>query len=210
MQIHEIQGVQLELLPEKAVYWPAEKTLLIADSHLGKIRHFRKAGIALPGSAGMRNLQQLEKLLKRYRPEQVIFLGDLFHSEMNYEWLQFKAFLENHTQTLFKLVQGNHDILHETSYRHFDLHTTPLDYGPFTLSHDPLVEHQRYNICGHVHPGVRMTGPARQSMRLPCYFFGERQAILPAFGVFTGLHLMKPDKGDRVYIIAGSEVMAAV
>lgn len=209
MQIHELQGEQLFLLPEKAILWPAEKALLIADSHLGKVRHFRKSGIAIPGQAGYENLQKLESLIIQHNPEQVIFLGDLFHSDMNYEWLEFKAFLHKYSAVRFVLIQGNHDILHEVSYNHFELHTVPLPLGPFLLSHEPEEKSNLYNLCGHIHPGVRMIGLAKQSMRLPCFFFGANQGILPAFGVFTGLHLLKPGKKEKVFIIAGTEVVAA-
>lgn len=210
MLTHELKGEQLQLLPEKAIYWPSQKTLLIADTHLGKIRHFRKSGIAIPGKAGYRNLMHLQSLLLNLKPEKVIFLGDLFHSEMNFEWLEFKAFLEKFKEVSFVLIQGNHDILHEQSYSHFEVHSAPLAYGPFILSHEPLEEENSlYNLCGHIHPGVRMFGQARQSMRLPCFFFGASQGILPAFGVFTGLHLLKPGKNEKIFVIAGSQVYPA-
>lgn len=209
MLIHELQGEQLQLLPEKAVYWPAEKTLLIADSHLGKVRHFRKSGIAIPGKAAYENLQRLESLLLNFKPDQVIFLGDLFHSEMNYEWLEIKIFLQKFSEISFVLIEGNHDLLPEASYRQLEVHRKPLSYGPFLLSHEPLEISGSYNLCGHIHPGVRMTGMARQSMRLPCFFFGSHQAILPAFGSFTGLYLLKPGRQDQVFVVAGTKVMAA-
>lgn len=210
MLTHELQGEQLQLLPEKAIYWPSQKTLLLADTHLGKIRHFRKSGIAIPGKASYRNLLHLQSLLMEYKPEKVIFLGDLFHSEMNFEWLEFKAFLDKFKEINFVLIQGNHDILHERSYGQFEVHSAPLEFGPFILSHEPLEDdHELYNLCGHIHPGVRMFGQARQSMRLPCFYFGASMGILPAFGIFTGLHLLKPEKEDRIFVIAGSQIFPA-
>ena len=210
MLVHQMLGEQLQLLPDKAIYWPSQRALLIADSHLGKIRHFRKSGIALPGSAAYENLHRLESLLRQFQPEKVIFLGDLFHSEMNFEWLEFKAFLAKYAEIKFILIQGNHDIFHDLSYEYFEVHKTPLEIGPFILSHEPMEEeHALYNLCGHIHPGVRMFGQARQSMRFPCFYFGAHQGILPAFGVFTGLHLLKPEKQDNIFVIAGSEVIPA-
>ena len=57
---------------------------------------------------------------------------------------------------------------------------------------------------GHVHPGVKLGG-----MRLPCFWFGERVAILPAFGKFTGLHVMRPGSqpGERVYAVGPGAVI---
>ena len=44
----ELFGEKLDLLPQKAIYYPQHKTLLAADLHLGKAGHFRNAGIAVP------------------------------------------------------------------------------------------------------------------------------------------------------------------
>ena len=51
----------------------------------------------------------------------------------------------------------------------------------------------------HIHPGVVLSGQARQRLRLPCFWFGERLAIIPAFGLSTGLHVIRPERTDRVY-----------
>ncbi len=213
MGTHNLQwkGEELQLLPERCVFWPAQKALLIADAHLGKITHFRKSGIAVPQSAAFRNLQRLEMLLKSYQPETVYFLGDLFHSELNTEWLALKELLRAFPAVRFVLIQGNHDILHELSYSNlkFEVHSEPLDVGPFTLSHEPLEECKGYNLCGHIHPGVRMLGNARQKLRLPCFYLGQKGGILPAFGEFTGLYILQPKKQDQVFIIAGARVLKA-
>ncbi|MFN9801977.1 MAG: DEAD/DEAH box helicase, partial [Bacteroidota bacterium] len=58
-----------------------------------------------------------------------------------------------------------------------------------------------------LHPAVRMVGPARQSLRLPCFWLGENQSILPAFGEFTGHVLVRPVPGDRIYVVAENEVI---
>lgn len=209
MKTFTLKEELLHLLPEKAIYWPSQKALLIADLHLGKITHFRKAGIPLPDKAALQNLSLLEKLIRQHQPEEVIFLGDLFHSELNSEWLHFKELLKRYRETSFQLVQGNHDILHEISYAnsHFKLFKTPFQKGPFWLSHEPCENDGAYNLCGHLHPGVRLVGSGRQSLRFPCFFFGARGGILPAFGQFTGLALLKPSARDKVFIITGKEVV---
>ena len=177
-----------------------------------KSTHFRKAGISIPDGAAFHNLENFKNLLKRYSPREVYFLGDLFHSEMNSEWLAFKKLLEQNQDIRFHLVQGNHDIFHEDTYNNklFQLHQQPLKLRPFILSHEPLEGHTLYNICGHIHPGVRMHGKARQSLRFPCFYFTKNQAILPAFGKFTGLYTLKPSKHDEVFILVNSSVIKAV
>jgi len=52
-----------------------------------------------------------------------------------------------------------------------------------------------------------MTGQGRQSLRLPCFFMGSKIGILPAFGVFTGLHVLHPEPEDRVFLIAEKNIV---
>jgi metallophosphoesterase superfamily enzyme len=44
-------------------------------------------------------------------------------------------------------------------------------------------------------------------VRLPCFFFTRDYAILPAFGPFTGMADVEPQAGDRVYVVAGAQVV---
>jgi len=208
-EIIQLAGEELWLLPERAIYWPAYRRLLIADTHFGKISHFRKHGIGMPPEAAKTNLLRLEHLLYSSRAKEVYFLGDLFHSDLNQEWLAFKQVIALFPTTQFHLIGGNHDILDELSYyrARLDYHPHGMALGPFYLSHEPLDECEGYNLCGHIHPGVRLKGGGRQSLRLSCYYFNDRQGILPAFGEFTGSHIMPVKKGDRIYVLAEGRVI---
>ena len=62
--------------------------------------------------------------------------------------------------------------------------------APFLACHVPVSPPTGYALCGHIHPGVRLSGSGGQSERLPCFVLGRRRAILPAFGGFTGLALV--------------------
>ena len=53
----------LLLLPQKAIYWQQEKALIAADVHLGKVGHFRKAGIAVPRDMEQNDLAILSDLI---------------------------------------------------------------------------------------------------------------------------------------------------
>ena len=103
----------LLLLPEKAIYWVQEQTLIVADIHLGKVGHFRKAGIAIPKSLEQDDLAELSDLIHRFMPKNILFLGDLFHSDHNndWQWLVLWRALFNDIRII--LVLGNHDILNE-------------------------------------------------------------------------------------------------
>jgi DNA ligase-associated metallophosphoesterase len=203
----EFGGETLLLHPWGALYRERPRQLLLSDLHLGKISHFRKHGAAVPLKAIRRNFDRLNDLLSRFQPESIVFLGDLFHSHMNREWELFGEWVEACPIEII-LVEGNHDILGPVPYEKLGVRVCPvLVSGAFTLTHHPLDGFEGYNIAGHIHPAVRLTGPGRQSLRLPCFHFRHRQAILPAFGAFTGSHLVKNQPGDRVYALAGESIV---
>jgi len=206
--IVQVKGERLRLLVDKALYWPAARTLIIADLHLGKAMHFRKAGIAAPAGVEQENLDRLQRVVQRIRPREVLLLGDLFHSHWNGSWDAFVAVRRMHEGIAFTLITGNHDILHPDVYRRADIgREAQRVSGPFVFTHHPDPHPHQYNVAGHIHPGVRMIGKARQSFTLPCYFFGAAAAILPAFGGFTGVHVLRPTSGDRVFALTKNVVL---
>ncbi len=200
-----------ELMPEKAICWPSQKILLLADLHLGKVNHYRKAGYPVPTRANDENTSILIDLLNRCKPERMIFLGDLFHSHYNEEWEVLGQVIRHFRNVSFELVLGNHDIMSTLQYdRHrVTVHSEQLKIGNVLLTHEPLQDppEDLYNLSGHIHPGARMFGKGRQALLLPCFYFGKRQGILPAFGSFTGLHPVRVVRGDQVFVIAEGEVI---
>jgi DNA ligase-associated metallophosphoesterase len=208
-----ICGQHLLLHAFRAVYWEEEDCLLIADLHLGKAAHFRRAGIAVPAAVGDANLDKLISLLLDFEPARVLFLGDLFHSEYNNQWMIFCELLEQFYGISFELVRGNHDVLDVSFYERAGLtvHEGTLAVEPFLLSHHPLEEANEeglYNLAGHLHPAISLRGAGRQRLRLPCFFFGKHQGLLPAFGEFTGLANVPVGPDDRVFAIAEDSILA--
>ena len=198
-------GEDLELHPDKVIYWPSEDALLVADLHLGKVNHFRREGIPVPSETNDKNLEKLINLLHHYKPAKVIFMGDLFHSHYNTEWEVFGQVLNYFPAISFELITGNHDIMSDYQYEKYKmkLHKGPLYCRKIILSHEPMEEipDDCYNLAGHIHPGVRLVGKGRQIMTLSCFYFGENQGLMPAFGQFTGRHKIKPKPDDRVFVI---------
>jgi DNA ligase-associated metallophosphoesterase len=206
-----VRNLSFELLPQKALFWPSEKILLVADLHLGKVNHYRKAGYPVPTSANDENTTILIDLLNHYKPERMLFLGDLFHSHYNEEWEVLGQVIRHFQSTSFELVMGNHDIMSTLQYdRHgVKVHKEELLIGNLLLTHAPVEEPSDdvYNLAGHIHPGARLWGKGRQALTLPCFYFGKKQGILPAFGSFTGLYPVKVVKGDQVYVIADGDII---
>jgi DNA ligase-associated metallophosphoesterase len=206
-----LKNFSFELLSEKALYWPSEKILLVADLHLGKVNHYRKAGYPVPTKANDENTAILIDMLNRYKPERMIFLGDLFHSHYNEEWEVLGQVIRHFKSTSFELVMGNHDIMSTLQYdRHeVKVHAEELLIGSLLLTHEPVEQPSPdvYTLAGHIHPGAQLFGKGRQALLLPCFYFGKHQGILPAFGSFTGLYPVKTVRGDQVFVIADREVI---
>ncbi len=206
----EVFGERIHLLPQKAIALPFHKTLIIADLHFGKINHFRKSGIPVPARANAKNTETLIDLLNTIKPERTIFLGDLFHSHYNEEWDVVGQVLKHFSSCRFELVRGNHDILSQRQYERHNItvYENGLTLGKFLLTHEPLEEtsEEAFNLAGHIHPGVRLTGKGKQTLALPCFYFGQRHGILPAFGAFTGIALLTPKKEDQIFVVADGQV----
>jgi uncharacterized protein len=195
------------LLTQKAIYWKEERIVLVSDLHIGKISHFRKAGIAVPHHGSHDNFKRLDEIIATTNPIRILFVGDLFHSDVNHEWDQFCAWRKQYTTIKMDIVLGNHDYLPEDFRANYqiDIYPTELVIGPFTFAHHPRGEFMNgdeYVISGHVHPVVSLSGMARQRVKVPCFYFGVQQAILPSFGYFTGGYAIDIEDTDTVIAVA--------
>ncbi len=208
----EVAGERLRLLPERAVWWERMETQVVADLHWGKAAAFRAAGVPIPAGTTAAGLARLADVIARTGTRRLAVLGDLFHARAGRVPRTLEAIAEwraAHPALEVLLVRGNHDrhAGDPPSELGFEVVNGPWRFPPFVLRHEPAPAPEGYVLAGHLHPGVRLHGAGRQSVRLPCFAFGRAVALLPAFGEFTGLAEREPREGDRVYIIAGDEVI---
>jgi len=211
----DLQGESLVLLPERALLWERTGTLIVADVHLGKAASFRAAAIPLPGGTTTEALERLTAALARTNARRLLLLGDFFHARSGRAARTLSAIAdwrERHANLEILLVRGNHDkgAGDPPGEWRFDCRDEPWIEPPFAFRHHPGEEASGYVLAGHIHPAVTLDGPARQREKLPCFLFGDRVGLLPAFGGFTGGASVRPRRGDRVYVIAGEEVVPIV
>ena len=207
-----IKGEELWFLPEKAIYWQKERTLILADWHLGKTEHFRKEGVYAPKNLVQADLEQMAKVIGLYEPLQIIIAGDLFHSRRNEAWRDFSDFVERYSSIKWVLVKGNHDILPSSTYLNcgLEVHQEFLDLEPFMIQHYPEGEGKtssNYVVSGHIHPAVSIGKGKISRAILPCFHLRTTGLTLPAFGLFTGLETIYASKEDEVIGIAGTALM---
>ena len=204
-------NVEIHLLPERAIWLPTEKTLFIADLHMGKAATYRALGQPVPSGTTQENLTRLSALITQYAPQQIIFLGDFLHAAEArtqdvlaalHDWRQ------QHTAVSMTLVRGNHDSRagDPPASLRVSVVDEPYLHGPFALCHHPQKHTTHFVLAGHVHPVCRLYGRGRDSLRLPCFVVDAQQAILPAFGEFTGGWMVTAELGRQLYPAGGGAV----
>ena len=208
----EIAGEQIILYADRAAFWPAGFSLLVADVHFGKDAAFRAESRPVPEASSRRDLERLAALVSRTKCERLILLGDFIHAAGSWSGAVFESFADwrrAHESLEIVLVRGNHDDRAgdpppDWRVECFD---EPLAMGPFLWRHYPDEVEGGYVVGGHIHPGYRLRGRGGQSLRLPCFVLGERRMIMPAFGGFTGLAEVGRVARDRFVLVAGDELV---
>lgn len=208
-------GETLHLLPSHALWWPAARTMFIADLHLGKAASYRALGQPVPGGTTQDNLARLSTLIGTYQPRRLVFLGDFLHAATGRTVQVLQALQDwrsRHADLAMTLVRGNHDDRagDPPPEARIDVVDEPWRLGPFACCHHPLASADRpsgfFVLAGHLHPVCLLRGPGRDSLRLPCFVSEPGQAILPAFGAFTGGHPMPAAPGRRFHAVGGGRV----
>lgn len=198
----------LQLLPQRAAFVPAQGWLLVADAHIGKGSSFRRLGVPVPGGTTAGTLARLDAALAVTGARGIAFLGDLLHSRQGRSGATLEAverWRARHPGLELVLVRGNHD-------RHAG--DPPPGWGVrcveepwrvgnvLALAHHPARLPGAYVLAGHVHPAAALHGRAGQRLRLPCFHFEDGLGLLPAFGEFTGSHLVHRSAAGRTFVIA--------
>lgn len=200
-------GERVVLHAERALSWPREKTLFVADVHLGKGAAFRAGGIPLPRGTTANDLRRLDALIAECDASRLVVLGDFLHAKAGRVAALSTAFVAwraRHATLDVVLVRGNHDAHAGDPPAEWRITSVdePHALAPFLACHRVEAPRTGYALCGHLHPGVRIEGDD-DSARLACFVLGTHRAILPAFGRFTGLAEIAPASGDRIVAIAG-------
>ena len=199
------RGHLLTLLAGKAVWDPGQGLLLVADLHLGKAEIFQAHGIPLPSDGDAGTLNALLELAGRWRPRQVVVLGDLIHGRLGLG-AELRAKLQALPELLgcpLRLIGGNHE-------RGSWMEGLPLEpsqaFGPLWLSHEPKARAGHLNLCGHCHP-VALVGRGADRLRLPCFAYdaSREQLLLPSFGELTGGHPC--EHGHRIWLVAEGAIV---
>jgi len=203
-----IGGEHFVMSADRALFWENEKTLIVADLHVGKTGHFRKEGIGVPPQVYKDDLHRLLTQIFFFKAEKLIIVGDLTHSIANSDMNLFRKWRKDFPLLDVHLVKGNHDILSDQWYNDSEVtvDTGFLRIRNFCFVHDisdpqlkPAAD--EYIFSGHLHPGISIKGRGRQSLHFPCFYFTKNYCVLPAFSRFTGTYKVIPERGEKAYVI---------
>lgn len=203
-------GEELVLMPERAMFWPREKTLVVADVHWGKSETFAALGVPIALGQTDDELTRLDRALHLSRATRLLVLGDLVHGPhaMAPQLVaRIAAWRATHDVTL-TLVAGNHDrwVRELPEPWRIDVRSVAERVGPFRFCHHPEPDPQAYVFAGHLHPTVKLQG-AGDELRLPCFYLGASVGVLPAFNAFTNGVIMGFEDTARVYAVADGTVV---
>ena len=199
------------LHPERALIWPARRTLIIADPHFGKDDVFRRAGIALPRGPAIADLQRLTTLLEAHACERLVVLGDFLHAATHVGDGFLHAFAiwrRAHTELSVEVIAGNHDRREQKEKWSNAVRwlSAPVIDAPFVFAHEPMGHAEGYVLAGHIHPVRRMPGKNRK-LRVPVFWQKEDCLVMPSFGSFTGGATIEPQAGEKLYAAAPERVI---
>lgn len=170
--------------PEGALWWAAQRVLVVSDLHFEKGSAYAARGQMLPPYDTAATLSQVERLCAVLRPKTVISLGDSFHDRA--AELRLPEEYARRIQTLtaahdWVWVEGNHD---PDPPAHLGGRASrELRIGALVFRHEPTGEVGE--VSGHLHPAAKIIGRGR-SVRRPCFASDGARLVMPAMGAFTG------------------------
>ncbi len=168
-----------------AAFWPATRTLIVADLHFEKGSSFARRGAPIPPYDTAATLARLAATITAIDPVRVISLGDAFHDSAGPERMS-----EQDRDRLMRLqagrewiwIAGNHDA--DAVGDVGGVRVEELSVGPLTFRHEPK-RGARGEICGHLHPAARVRVSAG-TVRRHCFAGDGARLILPAYGAYAG------------------------
>ena len=180
-------GEEFALVQDRALYWPRERALLVADLHLEKASFYARHGQMLPPYDSRETLERVALAIRETGARRVFTLGDNFHDSAGPARLEPHAagMLDALTRaTDWVWLTGNHDAAMEAIAG--GTLAEELAVAGLILRHQAKAGETQPEISGHYHPRLQITVRDR-AIRRPCAVVSSAgRMILPAFGALTG------------------------
>lgn len=182
------------------LYLRKEKTLVLADIHMGYEEALNKQGILVPRFQYAETVKRLEALLKGFEIKKIIINGDLKHefgTISETEWrhtIGILDFLFKHCRKII-LIKGNHDTILGPIAKKRGLEVK-RNYvvGKIMILHgDKIPTGEKFDsmkrlIIAHEHPAVSLHKDGRLE-KFKCFLKGKWKKkeliVMPSFNLVT-------------------------
>jgi DNA ligase-associated metallophosphoesterase len=174
------------VIDHSALFWPAQKALLVADLHLEKASWFAKFGQPLPPYDSLATLTRLEGAIGKSSAQSIYCLGDNFHDdagEMRIGGAAGQLLRDLTSRFSWVWITGNHDMSLSGQFGGKVLQELMLD--GIMLRHQAEPNSVDPEMSGHYHPKYSVTIRGR-TLRRTCFVRGRGKLLFPAFGALTG------------------------
>jgi DNA ligase-associated metallophosphoesterase len=221
-----VQAETLWLHPERAVIWPARRTVIVADTHFGKSALFGRHGVAVPAGTDGDDRERLRRLVARTGAVRLIILGDFVHAPLeagSADARDLVAWATGLCDCEISVIAGNHDrgaggaagtggtdAAWPTRAMPWRWQESELVEPPFRFTHDAergIADARLFSLSGHIHPVARLAGLRKRMPRVPIFWLRPSGLVLPSFGAFTGGYLVRPAPEDQVFAVGPERVV---
>lgn len=177
-------------LDSRRALWLADTgVLVVADLHWGYAAVHQSRGNLLPAWGDDELEVRLDALIRDYRPEEMIWLGDVVHAAEGAA--RAEQFL-GAAAIPITVLAGNHD------RRWGGASVRSVARGGYFFHHGDgaaVIPPAAIEIIGHHHPAVVLEDPAGARVKLPALVAGAQRLVLPAFSPWAGGSPWAPAEG---------------
>lgn len=181
MMIRPLPQFEFQLLPSRALYWPRQQMLVVADLHLGRVvSRFPKIVDSVKQA-----LNRLSGALEQTNAERLLFLGDVFHMRNNYHYDVINAFAQwraSFARMEMILIRGNHERAMGDPPSQLQLRCIAPGYHEegVTFLHEPR-QVDTFTMCAHLHPCLLVPTARAIATTVPCFVWNQDYLYMPAF-----------------------------
>ena len=211
-----LDGIEAELMPERALFLKRARALVVADLHIGKSESYRRFGVPSADGIDEETLERLGRAAMRAGAKVIVVVGDLTHHADGIGEAEMERFARFRERIMLpiRLVEGNHDRGARTLPAEWMIDRVGVRFAldGVRFEHEPPeVAGANWTISGHLHPMLSVARGAR-SVEAPAFVVARdrKSLVLPAFSKFTRGVRFEPRGQCELYAIAEGAVVGPI